>query len=103
MEDLTARHTVIHTYHNSRMIIPNSAINKAIVGSSDYNNGYIDNYMGMAISYKSDLGHAIEMMWDTITSHPLVTDIREDRTTGNKANVAVEELAQNGIILKVTV
>ena len=103
VEDLTVRHTVIRTYHNSRMIIPNSVINKAIVENSNYNNDYIGNYMEIAVSYESDLDHAIEVMRDTIASHPLVADIREDRTVGNKVNVAVKELAQDGIILKATV
>ncbi|MBS1483566.1 Small-conductance mechanosensitive channel [uncultured Clostridium sp.] len=103
VEDLTVRHTVIRTYHNSRMIIPNSVINKAIVENSNYNNDYIGNYMEIAVSYESDLDHAIEVMRDTIASHPLVADIREDMTVGNKVNVAVKELAQDGIILKATV
>ena len=59
--------------------------------------------MEIAVSYESDLDHAIEVMRDTIASHPLVVDIREDRTVGNKVNVAVKELAQDGIILKATV
>lgn len=103
VEDLTVRHTVIRTYHNSRMIIPNSVINKAIVENSNYNNNYIGNYMEISVSYESDLEHAIEVMRDTISSHPLVIDIRGDKTAGNKVNVAVKELADDGIILKATV
>lgn len=103
VEDLTVRHTVIRTYHNSRMIIPNSVINKAIVENSNYNNNYIGNYMEISVSYESDLEHAIEVMRDTIASHPLVMDIRQDKLAGNKVNVAVKELADDGIILKATV
>lgn len=103
VEDMTVRHTVIRTYHNSRMIIPNSVINKAIVENSNYNNDYIGNYLEISVSYESDLEHAIEVMRDTITAHPLVVDIREDKTAGNKVNVAVKELGDDGIILKTTV
>lgn len=97
------RHTVIRTYHNSRMIIPNSVINKAIIENSNYNNDYIGNYMEIAVSYESDLELAMEVMRDTIASHPLVTDIRADQTEGSKVNVAVKELGDDGIILKATV
>lgn len=103
VEDLTVRHTVIRTYHNSRMIIPNSVINKAIVENSNYNNDYIGNYLEISVSYESDLERAIEVMRDTITSHPLVVDIREDKTEGSKVGVAVKELGNDGIILKTTV
>lgn len=103
VEDMTVRHTVIRTYHNSRMIIPNSVINKAIVENSNYNNDYIGNYMEIAVSYESDLERAIEVMRDTIASHPLVVDIRPDQTVGTKVGVAVKELGDDGIILKSTV
>lgn len=103
VEDLTVRHTVIRTYHNSRMIIPNSVINKAIVENSNYNNDYIGNYMEVSVSYESDLERAIEIMRDTIAAHALVVDIRQDKTVGYKVNVAVKELGDDGIILKATV
>lgn len=103
VEDLTVRHTVIRTYHNSRMIIPNSVINKAIVENSNYNNDYIGNYLEISVSYESDLERAIEVMRDTISTHPLVMDLRKDKTAGNKVSVAVKELADDGIILKATV
>ena len=45
----------------------------------------------------------MEVMRDTIASHPLVTDIRTDQTEGSKVNVAVKELGDDGIILKATV
>ena len=103
VEDMTVRHTVIRTYHNSRMIIPNSVINKAIVENSNYNNDYIRNYMEVSVSYESNLEQAIEVMRETIASYPLVVDIRPDPSEGNKVNVAVKELGDDGIILKSTV
>ena len=103
VEDLTVRHTVIRTYHNSRMIIPNSVINKAIVENSNYNNDYIGNYMEISVSYESDLEKAIDIMRRTIEEHPLVVDVREDKTEGEKVKVSVKELGDDGIILKSTV
>ena len=79
VEDMTVRHTVIRTYHNSRMIIPNSVINKAIVENSNYNNDYIGNYMEISVSYESDLEKAIEIMQRTISEHPLVMDVRANK------------------------
>lgn len=103
VEDMTVRHTVIRTYHNSRMIIPNSVINKAIVENSNYTSDYIGNYMEVSVSYESDLEKAIEVMKETIASHPLVVDIRPDPSEGAKVSVIVKALADDGIILKSTV
>ena len=103
VEDMTVRHTVIRTYHNSRMIIPNSVINKAIVENSNYNNDYIGNYMEISVSYESDLEKAIEIMQRTISEHPLVMDVRANQEEGDKVKVSVKELGEDGIILKSTV
>ena len=103
VEDMTVRHTVIRTYHNSRMIIPNSVINKAIVENSNYTSDYIGNYMEVSVSYESDLEKAIEVMKETIEGHPLVVDIRPDPSEGAKVSVMVKALADDGIILKSTV
>lgn len=103
VEDMTVRHTVIRTYHNSRLIIPNSVINKAIVENSNYNNNYIGNYMEISVSYESDLEKAIEIMTRTIEEHPLVLDVREDKSQGSKVTVSVKELGADGIILKTTI
>ena len=103
VEDMTVRHTVIRSYHNSRMIIPNSVINKAIVENSNYTSDYIGNYMEVSVSYESDLEKAIEVMKETIEGHPLVVDIRPDPSEGAKVSVMVKALADDGIILKSTV
>ena len=95
VEDMTVRHTVIRTYHNSRMIIPNSVINKAIVENSNYNNDYIGNYMEISVSYESDLEKAIEIMQRTISEHPLVMDVRANKEEGEKVKVSVKELGED--------
>ena len=42
----------------------------SIIENSNYNNDYIGNYMEIAVSYESDLELAMEVMRDTIASHP---------------------------------
>ena len=103
VEDMTVRHTVIRTYCNSRMIIPNSVVNKAIVENSNYNNDYIGNYMEVPVSYKSDLEKAIRIMTRIVQEHPLVIDTRTDTSKGSKVTVAVKELGPTGAVLKCTV
>ncbi len=103
VEDMTVRHTVVRTYCNSRMIIPNSVINKAIVENSNYNSHYAGNYMEVPVSYKSDLEEAIAIMTRIVEEYPLVIDVRADQTKGSKVTVAVKELGPAGAVLKCTV
>ena len=103
VEDMTVRHTVVRTFHNSRLIIPNSVVNKAVIENSNYENSFIGNYLEITISYSSDLELAIRLMRETIESHPLVIDARADKSKGFKTNVLVKELSGDGPILKATV
>lgn len=103
VEDLTVRHTVIRTYCNSRMIIPNSVINKAIMENSNYNNDYIGSYMEIPVRYRSNLERFIEIITRIVESHPLVIDIREDQSQDSKVTVLVKELGMTGAVLKCTV
>ena len=103
VESITIRHTVIRTYHNSRMIVPNSIINKSVVENSNYDNHYIGNYLEIPISYDSNLERAIGIMGDVIAKNELVLDMREDKTVGKKVPVYVKDLSENGVILKSTI
>ena len=103
VEDITIRHTVIKTFYNSRLVIPNSIINKEILENSDYSGDYIGNLIEIGISYESDIDKAIEIMADTIENNELTLDIREDKTVGQAVNVQVKELGVSAVILKAVV
>lgn len=103
VEDITIRHTVIKTFYNSRLIVPNSVINKEILENSDYNNNYIGNLMEIGISYSSNLDKAIKIFEDTIRNNKLTIDIRTDKSVGKDVNVQVKELAESSVILKAVI
>jgi small-conductance mechanosensitive channel len=103
VESMNLRHTVVRTYHNSKLLVPNSVINKSVVENSNYDNHYIGNYLEIPISYDSDIDKAIMIMEQIIAEHPLVLDLRENKEAGKKANVYVKELGESGIVLKSTI
>lgn len=103
VESMSLRHTVIKTYHNSRLLVPNSVINKSVIENSNYDNHYIGNYLEIPISYDSNVDRAIEIMENVVASHQLVIDTREDTSVGKKVVVYVKDLCENGVILKVTI
>ena len=97
------RHTVVKTYHNSRLLVPNSVINKSVIENANFENHYIGNYLEIPISYDSNIDQAIKIVENIVSSHPLVIDVREDKTVGKKVKVFVKDLSENGVVLKCTV
>ena len=73
--DISLRHTTIITYENTKVMIPNSAVNKATLE----NINAIDtkgNYLILSISYESDLDLAIQLIQDEVIKHPSFIDTR---------------------------
>lgn len=103
VEDITVRHTVIKTFHNSKLIIPNSVINKEILENSNFDSEYIGNYLEISVAYESDIDKAIKIMEDAISKNDRIIDIREDKSVGKPVSILVKELGESGIVLKTTV
>lgn len=103
VEDITVRHTIIKTFHNSKLIIPNSVINKEILENSNFNSEYIGNYLEISVAYESDIDKAIKIMEDVISNNDRIVDIREDKSVGKPVSILVKELGESGIVLKTTV
>ncbi len=78
VEDITLRHTVIRTYENRRMIIPNSVISSEILINSSIVDETICNFIEVGISYDSDIDKAMEIMQRVSMNHPDFIDNRNE-------------------------
>lgn len=78
VEDITLRHTVIRTFENRRMIIPNSVISSEILINSSIVEEEICNFFDMGISYDSDIEKASEIIRAEAMNHPSFIDHRSD-------------------------
>jgi small-conductance mechanosensitive channel len=78
VEDITLRHTVIRSFENRRLIIPNSVISSEIVINSSIVDERVCNFIEMGISYDSDMDRAMEIMRDEAMAHPNYIDGRSD-------------------------
>lgn len=98
IEDITLRHTVIRTFMNSRIIIPNSVINKEMIENSNFCNPQASAFIDIIITYGSNLSLACEIMAEVIGSHPNFVDTRppEDRDTKPMVPVFVRALGLHG-------
>lgn len=76
VEDITLRHTVIRSFENRRMIIPNSVISSEILVNSSIVDETICNFIDIGISYDSDIDRAMEIMRSEAMAHPNYIDQR---------------------------
>lgn len=86
--DISLRDTVIQTYENTKVIIPNSTMNKAVLENVSLNNNAKANFLTVDISYESDIERAMEIIREEIKKHP---DYQDGRSAQDKAN-HVEEV-----------
>lgn len=103
VEEITLRHTIIRTAENKRVIIPNDAMNSAIIENANYADSKVCLMLDIGISYESDINHAIQIMREEITSHPTFYDNRTEEDKAKNAPsviIRVQELADSAVIIR---
>ncbi|HHE36559.1 MAG TPA: mechanosensitive ion channel family protein [Candidatus Woesearchaeota archaeon] len=78
IEDITLRHTVLKTWDNRRVIIPNSVINEEVINNYTFGDERILSTVEIGISYDSDIDLAKKIMSEEIRKHPLFIDNRTE-------------------------
>lgn len=79
VEDINLRHTVIRTFENSRIILPNSVVNGAVLENCDFGDHRICTFFEVSIAYSADIDRARAVMTEVITSHPAFLDNRTEQ------------------------
>ena len=101
IEDITIRHTVIRTLVNSRIIVPNSAMNKELIENASFCNPRASNFIDVIITYDSDVEAAREIMARVIGTHPDFVDSRApEMQDGPLVPVFVRSLNLHGVELR---
>ena len=103
VEDITLRHTVIVTFENRRVIIPNSVIGDAVITNSTIQDEATCEYVEVPISYESDIDRAMDIMREEAMAHPDRIDRRtaEDLQRGiPPLPVRLVEIQDSGLLLR---
>ncbi|HHY51680.1 MAG TPA: mechanosensitive ion channel family protein [Clostridiales bacterium] len=101
IEDITLRHTVIRTFMNSRIIVPNSTINKDMIENSNFQQARASAFIDVIITYDSDMEKAMEIMSRVVGEHPKFVDTRSPEEMGQpKVPVYVRALSVYGVELR---
>ena len=103
IENITLRHTVIKTFINSRIVIPNNVINKEILENSSLFDRKASQFIDVTVGYDEDIHRAQEIIAEVVGENELYTDIRTDEEIElgiPKVEVFVRELGVNGAVLR---
>ena len=76
VEDIDLRDTMIKTFNNQRVIIPNSVMNKEVIENATIYEKEMCKFFEIGISYDSDIDKAKEIIRDEALKHPLFFDNR---------------------------
>ena len=102
VEDITFRHTVIRTWENKRIIIPNHIISKDPIVNFSIEDEKILKYLDISISYDSDIDLSRKIILEEIKKHPAVLKIEDskDINTTKLPVVRMRRLKDNGVSLR---
>ena len=102
VENVTIRHTIIKTYTNSRLIIPNHIANNEIIENNNITDTRSSNFVDIQIDYESDVEKAKEIFRNVIEKHPDTINPTGDEENGY-TYIYTRELAESGIVLRASV
>lgn len=105
IENITTRHTVIRTYNNSQVLVPNTMVNQDIIENSNFSGNQYSSFVDVIIGYESDIAVAHEVFTKVVESHPKIIDIRteEEKKELPLVQILVRELTIQGISMRATV
>jgi len=106
VEEITLRHTIIRTYENNRIIVPNNQINQATIENATLIDSTKGNYFLIPVSYNSNIDLAIKIIEEECTAHPDFIDTRTPEEIKNNIPAIIVrcvEFSQYAMMLRCTV
>ncbi|MEZ4739643.1 MAG: mechanosensitive ion channel family protein [Flavobacteriales bacterium] len=103
VEDITLRHTVLVTFENRRVIIPNSVISDETIVNSSLVDETTCEFVEVDVSYESDLDKAMGILQQEAESHPSCIDRRtaDELDKGEpKVTVRLVTIGDSGLKLR---
>jgi len=94
VEDIKLVHTILRTWDNRRLMVPNSVFQSEVIINYSIGDPTMLVPVFVQISYESDLDKAMKIMVEVAKKHPDCMPI------GNLPNVVVMEYAESGISLR---
>jgi small conductance mechanosensitive channel len=94
IEDMRLIHTIMRTWDNRRLVVPNSILQNEVIINYSMNDPSVLVPMQVQVSYESNISKAMQIMTDAARSHP------DCIPSGDLPNTVVMELQDSGILLR---
>ncbi|MDR3277270.1 MAG: mechanosensitive ion channel family protein [Oscillospiraceae bacterium] len=106
VEEITLRHTVIRTFENKRLIIPNGVMNKSVIENANFAGDKLCMPLEFCVTYESDLERAMSLIRDVIMRHPDYDEVKANEAIAKgeePVEVFANRLEDSGVVLRVWV
>lgn len=106
VEDISLRHTVIRTFENTRVIVPNSVMNAAVIENFHYQDEKVCRFLDIGVGPGADIDRAMGVIAEEVRTHKDFFDNRaeeEKRRGVPDVIVRVTELGENAVKLRAAV
>ena len=104
VEAITLRHTLIRTFENKRLVIPNSIINSCVIENTNYgDNRRICLLLDFSVTHESDAERAMSIIAEVIRRRPAYLDVRSDADKAAGApdvRVFVMNLTESAVVIR---
>lgn len=98
--NITFRHTELRTMENTKVIVPNSTMNSAIIEDRVYGQSSFQRFITFSVGYDTDIETLKNIMNDVISKEQLVIDGRSDQDKKeNKpiVQIRIDDFLDSGI------
>jgi small-conductance mechanosensitive channel len=103
VQDITLGHTIIQTWDNRNIIVPNAKISDEVLENYTFQDAKLLKHIDLGISYDSDIDLARSLIMDEITTHPHYKETKDQTGWNDKelAFVRVTSWKESSITLRV--
>ncbi len=103
VDDITLRHTVINTFENKRLIIPNSLISTESIFNHTIDDTYVQSFNNIMVGLHADIDKVKEIITEEALKLTYIIDNRTQEEIANNApqiKIRVKDINENGIYLR---
>ncbi len=103
VEDITLRHTVINTFENKRLIIPNSLISTESIFNHTIDDTYVQSFNNIMVGLHADIDQVKQIITEEALKLPYIIDNRTPEQIANnfpQIKIRVKDINENGIYLR---
>jgi len=103
VDDITLRHTVINTFENKRLIIPNSLISTESIFNHTIEDTYVQSFNNIMVGLHADIDKVKEIITEEASKLTYIIDNRTPEEIDNNIDmirIRVKDINENGIYLR---